>query len=323
MAMNSLSAGQIAYVRAGTYQTGGAFGTTADTYKWSKICAASAPCSIVAYQGERPVIHGQLRISGAYLRLSGFVIEGPLSADVTSCSGRRANQVDLSDSHDVELSNNEIRKNDYHAGITAYRVQHIQILDNWVHDNGRFSLANDPCTGSPTNNVDHGIYWGGTVGGGNLIANNLVEHNRAKGILLYPDTKDVIVTENTVVANGDYGIKIAGSTSDRNTIADNIVAFQPKSQIRVEVGNNNLLVRNLTWSPTANWAAISNATGSTVADNQVADPRFMAPSPGGNWRVQTGSPAIDRALASWAMSPALDGATRPQGGGNDLGAYER
>jgi parallel beta helix pectate lyase-like protein len=322
-AMNTLTAGQTAYVRAGTYRTGGAFGTKADTYNWTKVCAASAPCSIVAYQKERPVIHGQLRISGAYLRLSGFIIEGPLSANVASCSGRRANQVDLSDSHDLELSNNEIRKNDYHAGVTAYRVHHVRILNNWIHDNGRFTLAQDPCTGSPTNYVDHGVYWGSTVGGGNLMANNLIEHNRAKGLLLYPNASDVIVTQNTIVANGDYGIKIAGSTSNRNTIVNNIVAYSPKPQIRIEVGNGNAVMRNLTWSPNAKSAGISNSTGSMVRDNQVGNPLFVAPSSGGNWRVQAGSPAIDRALAEWAAGTALDGVTRPKGGGSDLGAYER
>jgi parallel beta helix pectate lyase-like protein/uncharacterized protein DUF1565 len=321
-AMNSLTPGQQAYVRAGTYETGETFGTDADTYRWTTECSSSAPCSIVAYPGERPVLHGQVRISGAYLRLSGFVIEGPLSAEVSSCSGRRANQVDISDSHHLEFSHNVVRFSDYHAGLTAYRVHAVQVIANYFHDNGRFTLSKDPCTGAPTTQVDHGIYWGGTNGGDNLIANNLIEHNRAKGLQLYPSTSDVIVTENTIVANGDYGIKVAGTSSDRNTIVNNIVAFNGKKQIRIEVGNGNVVRRNIAYSPNASLAGVANTTGSSVSDNSTADPLFVNRS-GGDYRLGAGSPGVDWGLPEWSMGFGYDGGSRPRGAAPDLGAYER
>ena len=321
-AMDALRPGERALVRAGTYETGGAFGTDADTYSWRAACTAAAPCTIAAYPGERPVIHGMLRISGSYLRLAGFIIEGPLSRDVTSASERRANQIDLSDAHHVELAGNEIRYNDYHAGITAYRVHDVHILGNWIHDNGRFTIAQDPQTGSSTWNVDHGVYWGSTSGGGNLIANNLIEHNRGNGLQLYPNTMDVIVTGNTIVHNGNTGIYVGGS-ADRITVVNNIAAFNDRNaQMRIRSGTANVVRGNLVYSPTDAFSGIENTTGVSVADNWSADPLF-ANRASSDFRLAVSSPALDRALAAYALAVDYLGGARPRGRGVDLGAFEQ
>src|SRR5206468_4302771 len=103
----------------------------------------------------------------------GFVIEGPLSRDATSPNERRAMQVLIENGASyIEISNNEIRYNDYHAGLMMYATtSHIHVIGNYIHDNGRFNLANDPLTGTPTTQVDHGIYWS-NGSQGNLLANN-------------------------------------------------------------------------------------------------------------------------------------------------------
>lgn len=316
--MSTVRSGQKAYVRSGTYDTGEIFGTSEDTHTWSQTCSWTEPCSILAYPGEKPVIRGQVRIEGDYLRLSGFIIEGPLSRDVTKCSERRANQLQVIDASYVELSYNEVRDNDYHAGISVFGdTRHIQILNNWIHHNGRFALTHDPCTGNEVDETDHGIYWSKGVGPGNLIANNLIEHNRSKGVQLYKNgTYDVVITNNTIVANGSSGILLNGAT-DRITIVNNVVAYNEGYQIRIMAGDDNAVQRNLTYP-----AGVVNATSSTVTDNQIADPRFVNHT-GRDWQVLTGSPAIDRALAKWATPTALDGTPRPVGAGADLGAFER
>ncbi len=320
-AMDALQPGQIAYVRAGTYVTGATFGTDADTYVFSKACSALAPCSLVAYPGERPILHGQVRITGSYLRLSGFIIEGPLSRDVTSPTERRAMQVNVVGAHDLELSYNEIRNNDYHAGIYLTAVHNIQILGNYLHDNGRFTISTDPLTGSSTWNVDHAVYWHDTDGPGNLFANNLVEHNRT-GLHVYPATFDLIVTQNTFVNNDNEGILIS-STSDRIRVVDNIAAFNNRNlQIRVQSGNANLIQRNVIYSPTSSWSGVENLTTSTVTDNIFADPLFVD-LPGHDFHVFAGSPAIDRALLAYSMRYDYAGVVRPAGASPDLGAFER
>lgn len=322
MAMTSLQPGQIAYVREGTYETGGTFGTEADRYLWTAVCQAEAPCSLLAYPGERPVLHGQVRIEGSYLRISGFVIEGPLSADVTSPTGRRANQVWLNEAHYIEFSGNEVRYNDYHAGIKLDSVSNVHLIGNHVHDNGRFSLATDPLNGASTKNTDQGIYWASTTAGGNLVANNLIERNRAKGLQLYEHgTYDVIVVHNTVVDNGSAGILLNGKT-DRITVANNVVAFNSAKQIRVLKGNANLIRGNLTYHPKRSYSAIENKTLSTVQDNITADPLFVNRA-GRDFHLQAGSPAVDVAILDYATGSDLEGVSRPVGAGPDIGAYER
>jgi len=321
-AMNALQPGQIAYVRAGTYETGGTFGTSNDSQYWSATCTATGPCSIVAYPGEQPIIHGWIKITGSYIRLSGFIIEGPLSRDVTSCTERRAMQIEFSGGHDVEISHNEIRNNDYHAGIYLAGVSSIQILANYIHDNGRFTIANDPCTGSSTWNVDHGIYWSSSSGGASLVAGNVFEHNRGHGIQLYPGALNVIVTQNTFVTNGNSGVYIS-SSSDLVTVIDNIVAFNDRNgQMQIQSGNGNVIMRNVVFSPNSSYNTIENSTSSVITDNTFADPLFVNLS-GHDFHLLSGSPAIDRALLAYSLRYAYDGQVRPQGAAPDIGAYER
>lgn len=215
------------------------------------------------------MLHGQILIEGQGLRLSGFVIEGPLSGDVTSCSARRANQIDIVGAAYVEISHNEIRNNDYHAGINVTLGGHVQILGNWIHHNDRFSLVSDPCTGNEFYETDHGIYWEATDDvGGNLVANDLIHDNRAKGLQFYHGqiARPVIVAQNTVVENGNAGIVVNGSEAGI-VMVNNIVAFNgtavPRSQIRIQQGDGHLIRRNLTFALESMFSGLENATAAS------------------------------------------------------------
>jgi parallel beta helix pectate lyase-like protein len=325
-AMDALGPGQVAYVRLGTYETGFPLGSLEDTHTWAAGCSSTAPCSILAFPSERPVLHGQIVFEGEGLRLSGFVIEGPLSDDVASCSGRRANQIDIKASY-VEISHNEIRNNDYHAGINVTLGGHVQILSNWIHHNGRFALLTDPCTGNEVFETDHGIYWEAAGdGGGNLVANNLIHDNRAKGMQFSGQiTHPVLVVQNTVVENGNAGILVNGSEGGM-VIVNNVVAFNgtaaPRSQIRIQQGDGHLIRRNLTFALDSLLPGIENTTASVTEDNLEADPQFVNPDAAA-FAVSPGSAAVDAADADYASGYDLEGTSRPQGQSADLGAYER
>jgi hypothetical protein len=76
---------------------------------------------------------------------------------------------------------------------------------------------------------------------------------------------------------------------------------------------------NVVWG---NAAGQTTGTGITYTANAIADPRFVDRA-NGNYYLQTGSPGRDTAIIGYALSIDLDGVTRPQGLGPDIGAYER
>ena len=49
------------------------------------------------------------------------------------------------------------------------------------------------------------------------------------------------------------------------------------------------------------------------------DPLFVG---GGDYHIQSGSPVIDQASATYAPAEDIDGDARPQGAGDDMGADE-
>lgn len=83
----------------------------------------------------------------------------------------------------LELNTSEVRDNAYHAGIYAYKATNARILRDYVHDNGDRTQPNQA-------NLDHGIYFDS---GSGLVANNVIEHNYAHGVQLYPSPHDVSV----------------------------------------------------------------------------------------------------------------------------------
>lgn len=65
--------------------------------------------------------------------------------------------------------------------------------------------------------------------------------------------------------------------------------------------------------------------GSLGAGDIYGNPLFERTAFGdmGDYRVKTGSPAIDRGTSAGAPAKDLNGAARPRGGGYDIGCYER
>ena len=163
-------------------------------------------------------------------------------------------------------------------------------------------------------NASHGIYFSS---GSGLIANNVIEDNLARGVQLYKHPHDVLVTENTIVRNGRAGVQVAMDTAN-STVANNIVAYNGDTGIRSHSlsGTGNLVINNLLWE---NAYPSRNLDGLTLRDNVTADPRFVNST---DYRVRRGSPAIDHANASYAVTNDHDGVRRPQGGAPDIGAFE-
>jgi len=118
------------------------------------------------------------------------------------------------------------------------------------------------------------------------------------GVQLYPAPAGVVVEENTIVNNGNYGMVAYGSG---HHIVNNILSSNGNSASNPEMRIDFL------------------ATSLTVDSNIWNDPRFVDPAHH-NYHLQPGSPAIGRGNPKYTQPVDKDGVSRhlPP----DLGAYQ-
>lgn len=275
-----LSAGDTVYIRAGTYDTTAVVGwrLTVNGTTSGHIVFSGAPSEAT------PVIKKQFRVTGDYVTVRKLKFEGPIDGTT--------NQVWLTTVHHVLFTENEITAANANAGLSVDNAADVTISHNYIHHNGNQGTF-----------IDHGIYFKTTDGPGNLITNNVITHNAGRGISLHDNTYDgsnngvfdVVVTHNTIVANGSTGLLL--NDGDRNTVANNILMGNGdgsgQAQLRVQDGSQQVVRYNVTWHPTAtSRRGIDNSGSSTsvMGPNLIADPLFV--SAYSDLRLQSGSPAI-------------------------------
>lgn len=267
-------------------------------------------------------------ITGQWLRVSGMVFDGPTGNVGGPGPSGEANLVYLQGSH-TELSNSEVRHAYWHAGIGgANGATDYRILNNYVHDNGGY-------LGDYTdaqNNTSHGMYRSPSSYA--LIANNVVEHNDAKGIMARHDANHLIIVNNTIVANGRHGISTTESTHDW-IVANNILLNNGNvkggdgTSMDGSGGASYLLRRNVYWHNGTDGNSTWSGSGLTISEPLVADPRLVRPATytprqdlAPNWDNQllAGSPAIGYADPNYALPFDFTGKCR--GTAPDAGAYQ-
>lgn len=323
-AFDALHPGQIAYLRAGTY------GALCSESKFKGAGTPTAPITVQGYPGERAVLHGQIRLEGSYFRLSNVIVEGP-SCGTWGATTRQGENLVLmvpGKTHHVEVSNSEIYHSGWHAGIAA-GGDDIWILNNYIHDNGGFNDTSQF-------NTSHGIYYhDGTHG---VVANNILEHNRAKGLSARFSANHVLVINNTVVGNGRSGMDIAENTHDW-LFANNVVVNNGNVNggTGINTGGSsgaatNVEINNVFWnngsSGTSNWNTDATIVNNVVADPDLVNPVSSTPSTthqgyANDYHLRDGSPASDFASATYALPYDIAGTCRPRGARPDAGAYEQ
>jgi Right handed beta helix region/Protein of unknown function (DUF1565) len=290
--------GRAIFVRAGTYR------------EWptlTKSGTSSAPIILRAYPGERPVLSGRLKITGSYFRISGLVFDGRASSEsgvLLYISGGDHGEIDHNEFQNASLSG-------IFLGDAENPSDQIQISGNHVHENGSHD------------NLDHGVYIGYARDG--VIANNIIDHNFAHGIKMGPGAERMLVTQNTIVANGKSGIIVGGSEqrlSSENLVVNNVVAFNADWGIRTfwegSPGRDNVAERNVVWGNGEDpfWFP----GGGLSEHGSIIDNPAFASLPGRDYRLLAGSPAIDRALMEYAMGTDGRGVARDDA--PDIGALE-
>jgi parallel beta-helix repeat protein len=183
---------------------------------------------------------------------------------------------------------------------TSEKPDSNTVKGNTVHDNQQTGIG---VFGGSNNNVYNNlIYKNNNVGittksPGSHIYNNTLYNNREIGI--YVETSDAIIANNISSRNAGFGIYIGPSSSN----------------IRI---NNNLLSGNTN-------SNLDDSTGrAALANNLVGnsyDPKFADVS-AFDFRLTTGSPAIDAGASVSDLLTDLSGIARPKGRGYDIGAYE-
>jgi hypothetical protein len=245
----------------------GTYGGLGQTTSFSRSGTAAAPIVFTSQPGQsRAVVRGYVRVSGSHLQLDSLLFDGPTGQIVSPSSsnpGGEEVQISIRNASDVELSNSEVRDNDYHAGVFISLSSDVRVIGNYVHDNGNAALGA---------NLDHGVYW---FSGTGVIAENRIEGNVAYGVQLYPEAEHVQVTHNTISGNGRGGVIVSGESA-HNEISNNLVADNGEYGIRAYslTGAGNVARDNLIW----NSGLPTPGSGISFSGTVEVDPEQLSPS---------------------------------------------
>ncbi len=243
---------------------------------------------------------------GSYVDISGFDITG---------SGRMGL---LANGAHLTIQNNTVHDFTISGGCNGTGAAAIKV-DSTVGDTvvSNNIVRNMGVAMIGACNSIHGIHIGGP---GVVASNNMVSGAAAVGIIQSQGATGSSIVNNTLFRS-KIGIWIGSSAaggSQNNVVANNIVHDHLTYGI-IEggaVGANNRYVNNLVYaSGTAIQAA--GAVSGTVA----ANPLFVnyQASGGGNYHLQSTSPALNKGAASYAPATNFDGNVRDAS--PDIGAY--
>ena len=297
-ALNAVQPGDQIRLAAGTY---------AGTFDVSRSGTSAAPFTVCGLPGAEPVLTGLWTMRGDWSVWTGLKWQ--------YAGSTVQNIIRLISAEHVKVIGNEITGAKGHAGISQTDGGDVEISYNYIHHNG------------VDNQHDHGIYWQRTANiSGNVIRNNLIVHNAARGVSVHSNSdataaKHVLVAHNTVAFNGSTGLLF--NDGDNNIAVNNIFVFngeaRDQKQIRVLAGNNNQVRNNLTYSPISSLADIDNQTSSPMSGNVVAQPQFVDKA-ADDYHLDASSPAVGLGLPGYATDD-YDGKARDAS--PDAGAFER
>ncbi|WP_304516348.1 alpha/beta fold hydrolase [Cohnella sp. CFH 77786] len=112
---------------------------------------------------------------------------------------------------------------------------------------------------------------------------------------------------NTIINSGGDGIEVRNQLAGPGSVYNNLI-------VDTSLGSSTYI----RYDGTGTWNSDDNLTYSSLATPQFVD------AAGGNYRLQSGSPAVDPGtdLSGQGATFDFDGVSRPQGLGFDVGAFE-
>ena len=192
------------------------------------------------------------------------------------------------------------------------------------------------CNGSSEGQKDgycHGFYVSGS---NNLLDGMLLHHNNGFGVQFYPQGNRNNTIRNSI-SHSNKGTGLA-SLGDDNKVINNVVYNNDGGGLLI-TESNCLVYNNTVYNNPSGWGGMNiQGSGHKVKNNLFyqnsvsgmsldstnlngTNPQFVN-SGTGNFRLQAGSPAIDRGTALTESNTDIVGTPRPQGASFDIGAYE-
>ncbi len=330
----AVASGDTLYIRAGTYSE---FGPTLRNGR------ASAYTRYAAYPGEErkviikppsgyyPAVLNLVYFpdSAAYIELRGLVIDGAnINRRGYGIKGIKKSRVinNVVRNYDMGLGgggdsqivgnsvfnmksygiytgsgNNGLVEGNIFHDCGGYAIHHYKSgggVNNWTFRKNTLyrsgSLYIHALTGaekrtSPAALISSGRY--------NKFYNNIVYDNHG-GISVGFGAVDSLIANNTVYANATSGINISGNYGSLRTRVINNIAYSNGSAQLANTGTSTILKNNLT-----------------------ANPKFVSAGTR-NFRLQAGSPGIDKGIKLIEVPIDFNGVARPRGKTYDIGAYE-
>jgi parallel beta-helix repeat protein len=280
-----LRGGETGCLRGGTHVSDG-------------VAAITAPDVVLtSYPEESATLVGRLWVKqGA----QGSVVED-LTLAGANPDGKPSPTVNADD---AILRGNDI-SNDHTAicvSINGYSdrppVRGVAIEDNVIHDCGLL----------PATNHQHGIYVSNARN--TVVKSNLIYGNADRGVQLYPDADDSVVTGNIIDGNGQ-GVIFGGgpsTSSDGNLVADNVITdsnirWNIQSHWQGPVGSGNVARGNCVWIASSEYTGSPPDSGIEPAmdgarafDNVVGDPGYDTAA--GDFRIADDSPCASAGPAA-------------------------
>lgn len=205
-----------------------------------------------------------------------------------------------------------------------------QVINNKVHDLHRLGIYVDAWD-SLTQNIE--------------VTGNVV-YNCKQGIALASESggmlKDILVSNNVTYNNANYGITVSKWVVDgprenirivNNTVYGNSgggINISTKNIFRIDIHNNIISDNDGPALVAANAGLITSSYNNLVSGKSPGnilngtfngDPRFVSASTG-NFRLGTGSSAVNKGRSHPEVPTDIAGTLRPRGGAFDVGAFE-
>ncbi|MFC1849028.1 right-handed parallel beta-helix repeat-containing protein [candidate division CSSED10-310 bacterium] len=255
----------------------------------------------------------------------------------------------------VLIEGNESYNNGEHGIYHSNSGDQPTISENTLHDNnncgihmnGDASMGNDGFISGAL--VEANIVYGNGTGGGSginmdgvtdsVIRNNLLYNNHAGGIALYQVDGAVCSQNNRVLNNtivmaddGRWCINISQTGCINNKLFNNIIytyhswrgsIVLPATGISGFESDYNVVMNRFstddgdTRITLAQWQALGYDLHSIIAT-----PTELFVAAPDDYHLDENSPAIDQGTNLPDVPVDLEGTTRPQGNGYDIGAYE-